>query len=116
MLAPDAEAPVVTETTVRTDLLQPLEIVTELRVDTVGENLRVLAVDNVPLPVQEPCGDLELRGVLDDGDDTLELIRVKLARAAYTLPSENNSRCRAFGDRTHRLLRSTSAFLQTRLA
>ena len=70
-----------TETTVRTDLLQPLEIVTELRVDTVGENLRVLAVDNVPLPVQEPRRDLELRGVLDDGDETFELIRVKLASA-----------------------------------
>ena len=70
-----------TETTVRTDLLQPLKIVTELRVDTVGENLRVLAVDDVPLPVQEPRRDLELRGVLDDGDETFELIRVKLASA-----------------------------------
>ena len=79
VLAPDTKAPEVTETTVRTDLLQPLKIVTELRVDTVGENLRVLAVDNVPLPVQEPRRDLELRGVLDDGDETLEFVRVELS-------------------------------------
>lgn len=81
VLAPDTEAPEVTETTVRTDLLQPLEIITELRVNAVGKNLRVLAIDDVPLPVQEPCGDLELRGVLDDGNETLELVRVKLASA-----------------------------------
>ena len=70
-----------TETTVRPDLLQPLKVITELRVNTVGQDLQVLAVDDVPLPVQEPCRDLELRGVLDDGNDTLKLIRVKLAGA-----------------------------------
>ena len=73
-----------TETTVRTNLLQPLEIITDLRVDSVRENLRVLAVDNVPLPVQEPRRDLELRGVLDDSDNTLELIGVQLASAEIT--------------------------------
>ena len=70
-----------TETTVRPDLLQPLKVITELRVNTVGQDLQVLAVDDVPLPVQEPRRDLELRGVLDDGDETFELIRVKLASA-----------------------------------
>ena len=69
------------ETTVRTNLLQPLKVITELRVDTVRKDLRVLAVDDVPLPVQEPCRDLELRRVLDDGNYTLKLIRVKLAGA-----------------------------------
>ena len=69
------------ETTVRTNLLQPLKVITELRVNTVGQDLQVLAVDNVPLPVQEPKRDLELGGVLDDGDETFELIRVKLAGA-----------------------------------
>lgn len=70
-----------TETTVRTNLLQPLKVIAELRVNTVGQDLQVLAVDNVPLPVQEPKRDLELGGVLDDGDETFELIRVKLAGA-----------------------------------
>ena len=72
------------ETTVRTNLLQPLKVIAELRVDTVGKDLRVLAVDDVPLPVQEPCRDLELRGVLDDSDNTLELIGVQLASAEIT--------------------------------
>ncbi|MCQ6483210.1 hypothetical protein NPN19_25595, partial [Vibrio parahaemolyticus] len=60
-----------TETTVSADLLQALEIVTELGVDTVGEDLAVLAVDNVALSVEEPRGDLVLGRVLDDGDNTL---------------------------------------------
>lgn len=46
------------ETTVGTDLLQALKILTELAVNTVGEDLRVLAVDDVALPVKEPGGDL----------------------------------------------------------
>jgi len=65
----------VAETSVGTDLLQSLEIVTELGVDTVGEDLEVLAVDNVALSVEEPRGDLVLGGVLDDGDNALELFR-----------------------------------------
>ena len=68
-----------TETTVRTDLLQPLQIVTEFRVNGVRENLAVLAVNDVPLPVQEPRRDLELRGVLDDGDNSLKFIRVEVS-------------------------------------
>lgn len=62
-----------TETTVGADLLEALKIVTELGVNTVGENLRVLAIDNVALSVEEPGWDLVLGRVLDDGDNTLEL-------------------------------------------
>jgi hypothetical protein len=81
VLTTDAEAPVVAETSVGTDLLQSLEIVTELGVDTVGEDLEVLAVDNVALSVQEPRGDLVLGGVLDDGDNALELFRGEFTSA-----------------------------------
>ena len=84
MLTPDPQAPEMSQTTVSTNLLESLKIVTELRVDTVGQNLRVLAIDDVPLPVQEPRRDLELRGVLDDSDNTLELIGVQLASAEIT--------------------------------
>ena len=68
-----------TETTVGADLLQALEVVTQLRVDAVGEDLAVLAVDDVALPVEEPGGDLVLGGVLDDGDDALEFLRGELS-------------------------------------
>lgn len=66
------------ETPVCTDLLQPLQILTELVVEGVGKDLRVLAVDDVTLPVQEPGGDLVLGRVLDDCDDTLEFFGGKL--------------------------------------
>lgn len=70
-----------TETTVGTDLLQALEIITELGVDTVGEDLGVLAIDNVALSVEEPGGDLVGGGILDDGDQTLELFGGELTGA-----------------------------------
>lgn len=55
VLTTDTQAPVVSETTVSANLLEALEIVTELGVDTVGEDLGVLTVDNVALSVKEPC-------------------------------------------------------------
>lgn len=73
VLTTHAETPVVAETTVSADLLQALQVVTQLRVDAVGQDLRVLAVHDVALPVEEPAGDLVLGRVLDDGDDSLEL-------------------------------------------
>lgn len=75
MLSADTQSPVVTETTVSADLLEALEIVTELGVDVVSQDLVVLAVHDVALSVEEPGGDLVLRGVLDDGDNALELFR-----------------------------------------
>ena len=70
------------ETSVGTDLLQSLEIITELGVDTVGEDLGVLAIDNVALPVEEPARDLVLSGALDYGNDALELFGGEVTGAA----------------------------------
>lgn len=70
-----------TETTVSPDLLEALEIVTELGVDTVGQGVDVLAVGDIALSVEEPGGDLVLSRVLDDGDDTLELFGGELTGA-----------------------------------
>ena len=67
------------QTTVGTNLLQTLQVLTELRVDGVGQDLAGLAIDDIALPVQEPDGDLELGGVLDDGDEAFELVRVQLS-------------------------------------
>lgn len=64
-----------------TDLLQALQIITELGVDTVGENLGVFAIDDIALSVEEPGWDLVLGWVLDDGDDSLELFGGKLTSA-----------------------------------
>lgn len=113
VLTTDAKAPVVTKTTVSADLLQALEVVTELGVDAVGQDLLVLAGDDVALSVEEPGWDLVLGWVLDDGDDALEFFGGKLAGAA-----RNVSGLVALADvcgEMYRLLRSTSAFLQTKL-
>jgi hypothetical protein len=90
MLTADTESPVVTETAMGTDLLQPLKVVAQLRVDTVREDLQRLAVDDVSLPIQEPDGDLELRRVLHDGDDALEFVRVEVTGAARTKGEHKN--------------------------
>jgi len=78
VLTTDTETPVVTETTVSTDLLQALKILTHLVVKTVGQDLGVLAINNILLSVKEPVGDLVLAGVLEDSDDTLQFFVGKL--------------------------------------
>lgn len=90
VLTPDLKTPVVSETSVGPDLLQPLEVLTETLVDNVGEDVLALAVVDVSLPVKEPRGDLELGGVLHDGNDSLELVGVELTspiRTSVTWPS-----------------------------
>lgn len=75
VLTTHTQTPVVTQTTVRADTLETLEVLTDLAVQAVGDNLRVLAVGDVALSVQEPCRDLVLRGGLEDGHDALEFFR-----------------------------------------
>ena len=65
------------ETTVSTDLLQALKVFTELGGNTVGQDLAVLAIDNVALPVEEPGGDLVYAAVSQGTSE-------RGAAAAYT--------------------------------
>lgn len=69
------------QTTVGADLLQALEVLTQLAVHAVGQGVAVLAIHNVALTVEEPRRDLVLRRVLDDGDDALELFGGQLTGA-----------------------------------
>jgi hypothetical protein len=73
VLTTDTKVPVVTETTVITDLLQSLKVVAKLGVQSVREQLVVLAGLEVLLPIQEPFRDFELKRVLDDGDQLFDL-------------------------------------------
>ena len=81
MLTTHPQTPVVTQTAVRADTLETLEIFTGLAVETVGDDLGVLAIGDVALSVQEPCRDLILRGALEDGDHSLELFGGELTSA-----------------------------------
>jgi len=59
----------------RTDLLQALQIFTQFAIHAVCQHLRVFAIDNVALTVEEPGWDFVLGGVLDDGDDAFKFFR-----------------------------------------
>jgi hypothetical protein len=72
VLTTDTETPVVTKTTVRSDLLQTFQIFTELAVDTVRDDLGILAIGDIALSVKEPSWYLVLSGILNDGDNTFE--------------------------------------------
>jgi hypothetical protein len=98
----------------RPDLLQSLQIITKFRVDGVGEDLGVFAIDDVALPVEEPGWDFVLCRVLEDGDDALEFFGGEFTSAVIRL--EEFSQCVCWpAVFAYRLLRSTSAFLQTKL-
>ena len=64
-------------TPVSTDFLQSLQIFSKLIIESVGKELRILSIDNIPLSVEEPFRDFILSGVLKDGNNTLEFFRSK---------------------------------------
>lgn len=72
MLPTHPQSPIMPQPAMGADLLQPLEVVAQLAVDAVGEHLRVFAVYDVALSVEEPGGDFVLRWVLDYCDDAFE--------------------------------------------
>jgi len=69
------------QTTMHTNLLHSLQIVTEFRVDTVGEDLGVFAIHNISLSVEEPSWNFVLCGVLDDCDDALKFFGCEFTSA-----------------------------------
>jgi hypothetical protein len=78
VLSTGPQAPVVTQTTVGADLLQTLQVLTDLVVQDVGHHLVGLAVLVVPLSVEEPVRDLVLAGVLHDRDDLHDIFLAEL--------------------------------------
>ena len=72
MLPTHPQTPVVPQPTMRTNLLQPFQVIAQLAVHTVGQYLILLAIHNVALTIEEPGGDFVLRGCLDDGYDAFE--------------------------------------------
>ena len=82
MLPSDRKAPVVAKTTVDANLLEPLQIVTERRLEAVRVHVHSLASLVVLLPVEEPGREAVVLRLLDDLDDLLNLLRGELAGAA----------------------------------
>lgn len=78
MLTSHLQAPVVSDTSVSSDLLQSLQVVSQLRLNTVGQDVVVLTVGEVSLSVQEPGWNLVFSWVLHDGHNSLQLLLSQL--------------------------------------
>jgi hypothetical protein len=74
VLATHSDVPPVTKTTMGADLLHAFDIITVLRGNVLCENLRVLSSLEILLPIQEPEWNLELTGVLNDGNNLFDFI------------------------------------------
>ena len=85
MLATDTDSPPVTKTSVSSDLLEALDIVTKLGIDVLSKNLGVLSSLEILLSVEEPKGDLELTGVLDNSNNLFDLISGKLSSSLVNI-------------------------------
>lgn len=55
---------------------------TYLAIKLIRQELTVLSIDDILLPVHEPVRDLELGRVLDDGDNSLEFIGIEFSGTA----------------------------------
>jgi len=62
-----------------TNLLQSLQILTKFIIETVGKELRVLAIHNILLSIEEPFGDFVLSRVLQDRDNSFKFFGRELA-------------------------------------
>jgi len=74
VLSTNSDSPPVTQTTVSTDFLETLNIITKLGINILGKDLVVFTSLEILLPVQKPKRDLELAGVLDDSHKLFDLI------------------------------------------
>mmetsp|Transcript_46774 Transcript_46774/g.134738 ORF Transcript_46774/g.134738 Transcript_46774/m.134738 type:complete len:170 (-) Transcript_46774:10-519(-) len=79
VLSTNSDSPPVTKTTVSSDLLKTLDIITKLSINVLGKDLVVLSCLEILLSVQEPKRNLELAGVLDDGNKLFNLIGSKFS-------------------------------------
>ena len=73
VLTTDSVTPVVTDTSVTTNLLHSLDVVTDTCNEVVDGKVHGLASGEILLSVDEPVGHLELLGVHDDSDELLHL-------------------------------------------
>lgn len=56
----------------RADFLQALQVLAQFTFHIIGQDLRVLAVNDVALAIEEPGGDFVLGWVVDYCDDSFE--------------------------------------------
>lgn len=72
MLTSNLQSPEVSDTSVSSDLLQSLQVISQFRFQVVSKDVVVFTVDLVLLSVQEPSWDLIVGWVLHNGDNSLQ--------------------------------------------
>jgi len=107
LLTSDLVAPEVSQTSVSSDLLESLQILSELGVDTVGDELRPVAFTDISLSVKEPLGDVVVSGL---GKDVVDLFNV-----CFSQLTSSTNKLLIIIFRSYLLLRSIWAILRTRL-
>jgi hypothetical protein len=81
VLTTDTKGPHVAKTTVRSDLSQALQIITELGIQSVGNNLGVGSGLDITLSVQQVGGDFVGERVLNDVNELVLLLLGQFAGA-----------------------------------
>ena len=79
MLATDTKTPVMSQTSMSSNLLESFQVLTKLIVKSIGCDLRVLSILDIFLSIQEPVRDLVLTWIGDDGNELLNLILCQLS-------------------------------------
>jgi hypothetical protein len=79
VLPTDPDTPPMTKTTMSTDLLHPLDIITQLSIKVLGKYLLVLSGLEILLPVKKPKGNLELTRVLNNSNKLFNFISSKFS-------------------------------------
>jgi len=74
VLSPNTNTPPVTQTTVCPNLLEPLNVISQLSIKVLGKDLSVLARLEILLTIEEPKRNLELAWVLNNGYEFLNFI------------------------------------------
>lgn len=83
MLPSNPQTPIMTQSTMGANLLQPLQVLAQFTFHPVGQYLRVLAIYNVSLTIEEPCWDFVLGRIIDDGYDPFEFFGCYFSRSEY---------------------------------
>ena len=73
------------QTSVSSDLLKSLQVLSELGVNTVGDELRPGALTNISLSVKEPLGDVVVSGL---GKNVVDLINVFFSKLTSSIKED----------------------------
>jgi len=85
LLTSNLVAPEVSQTSVSSDLLESLQVLSELGINTVRDELRPCALTDISLSIEEPLGNVVVSGL---GKNVVDLINVLFLQFSSSIPSK----------------------------